>query len=578
MLLWLLWGSAFLQRDLAQAQQERDRGRIERLLQRAPASRVAFAAVPESSRAVCGADGVPVHGDVVWLVPQASALERDDVVDDRLDRATHAEFAGGDAAAAERAFDAVLAVALVTTVRLRVLAAAAWQARRAQANGREATLRRELDEHLAQQAPADLARRAVADVVASALRLAAADTPPAWADRLVPLLPPEVFATLPDASPWAAAHARIVARRALLTTLAAALRDVPAGALAGLRAVDAARLVWWQPRDDGGRDAALLTPAAFAAAVEAAGVHGELPELSWPAHELVAASTNEAFGGVPGLHDAAFHRPVPVQWRTPALTGALVAALAVALGFAVAAQLRAARAEMQAVRTQSQFLTTVTHELKTPLAAIRLLGEMLVDGRARGREDDYYRMLAGEAGRLSLLIENVLDLGRLERGERAYDLRLVAVADVVGETLAMFAPLVASAGGEVRWHDEAAGAVVRVDRGAMVQALVAVLDNARKYAAACGPVDVTARRVDGQLELSVRDRGPGVPAGERDRIFDRFVRGAAQAHGSTPGVGIGLYLARTIVQRLGGTLTCGDPLDGGPGACFTLRLPLEPAP
>jgi signal transduction histidine kinase len=239
------------------------------------------------------------------------------------------------------------------------------------------------------------------------------------------------------------------------------------------------------------------------------------------------------------------------------------------------ARSRALRAEVAAVRAQAEFLTTVTHELKTPLAAIRLLADLLVDGRANGREPEYYRMLAGEAARLSLLIENVLDLGRFERGERVYELRTHDIGDVVGETLAMFTPVLERDGGAVQWQDQCGAAPVAVDRGALAQALVAVLDNARKYGGVPPRVHVTTRRDGACVLVDVRDHGPGVPAAERERIFARFVRGTAHAHGSTPGVGIGLYLAHAIVHALHGNLTCGEPLDGGAGARFTFSLPAE---
>lgn len=575
MLVHLLWDQAVLQRDLAQAELERARARSERVLQRAPASAAAFAAVPAALRVVVRADGEPETADVAWLEPLASPLDVDLVVDDRLARATQAEFADHDLAAAERGHAELLAVPLVAPVRLRVLVAAAWQARRAGAVERVAALRRELDVELTKLAPADLARRALAESVAGALRLAASAPLPPWAATLAPFLPPELFAGLPDASPWAGAHAELVQRRQLLVRTRAALRAVAANAPVGVAAVDEQQLVWWQPREGGGRDAALLTPRQWALAVDDACRRGELPDASLPCVSLVATSTRESFAGVPGFHDAAFRRQFVVDWGPACLTGTLVLVLAVALAASVAAQLRLARAEMRAVRTQSEFLTTVTHELKTPLASIRLLGEMLADGRARGREADYYQMLAGEAGRLSMLIENVLDLGRLERGERAQDLRAVDVGEVVGETLAMFAPLAERDRGRVVSYDLCGSVAVRVDRGALVQALVAVLDNARKYGGAGMRIDVVTRRTDERVAIDVRDRGPGVPAAERDRIFERFVRGHAHAHGSTPGVGIGLYLARSLARSFGGELVCADPLDGGPGACFTFFLPVE---
>ncbi|HET7845594.1 MAG TPA: HAMP domain-containing sensor histidine kinase, partial [Xanthomonadales bacterium] len=386
-----------------------------------------------------------------------------------------------------------------------------------------------------------------------------------------------------SAAPWAEAHRRIDARRQLLGVVQAAWDEEPLSGTglpapgrspSGLAEADDGRLLWWLPRTDGAHDVALLTAPEFVAAARAAGRGGALAE--WPFFvEPDFARSEIPFAGVLGLRGVV---PATVaspgqQWLMPAATVLVL----LAFGFAVSQRLRAARGEVLAVRTQAEFLTTVTHELKTPLAAIRLLAEMLAEGRAIGKENDYYRMLAGEAGRLSLLIENVLDLGRLERGQRAYDLRGVDVADVLGEVVAMFTPLAARDGMRLEWRDELGSTHARRDRGAFVQALVAVLDNARKYGATGGVLELVSRRDGAGFAVDVRDRGPGVPADERERVFERFVRGSAHAHGSTPGIGIGLYLARSIARRLGGDLVCAAPLDGGPGACFTFTLPLAAA-
>jgi two-component system phosphate regulon sensor histidine kinase PhoR len=234
---------------------------------------------------------------------------------------------------------------------------------------------------------------------------------------------------------------------------------------------------------------------------------------------------------------------------------------------------RALRQQAAAVRTRAEFLTMVTHELKTPLAAIRLLGEMLLEGRVpAGREREYYGLLAGEAARLSMLIENVLDLGRMERGERAYDLRPTDVAEVVREAVALFAPVAQQGGVALALAEGAPRAVAAADRGALLQALLNVLDNARKYAAGGGRIAVATSEAAGAFAIAVRDFGPGVPDDERETIFDRFRRGARHAHGAVPGVGLGLHLARQIARRHGGELCCARPTDG-PGALFTFTLP-----
>jgi signal transduction histidine kinase len=122
-------------------------------------------------------------------------------------------------------------------------------------------------------------------------------------------------------------------------------------------------------------------------------------------------------------------------------------------------------------------------------------------------------------------------------------------------------------------HAGATSAPAVADASALQQALFAVCENARKYAAAGGRLDVTTARGDGAFTIAVRDFGPGVPEREREAIFARFQRGSRERSGSIPGVGLGLYLARRIVQKHGGTLVCAAPREG-PGAAFVFSLPL----
>lgn len=621
MLVFLSWRTASSEQQLRAVERERADAVAERLLQRAPGSAVAFAAVPAEQRAVRSADGTFELGDVAWLDVAESPLDRDFVVEDRLARAAVAEASTAGVSGAVAEFTVLLGVALPPAQRLDVLLAASWlTSRHPEVAPELPTTDDEIEQLLGALQPADLARPARARALASALRLAAVrgagTSLPASADRLVPWLPTEVFAALPERGRWQARHAQLVQRRGNLLALRAAWQRAEAvlvGATANaepasssapraftnafttpcVAAADANRLLWSQPRAEGGHDLALLTPVQFVAAIERAGREAALPELPPPFVFDVAADTASAPLGVPGLLgvvDRSDRADEPV-WLRPLLLVGLALGLGVAIAAAVRLQLRAAQREVALARTQSEFLTTVTHELKTPLAGIRLLGEMLAEGRAHGREQDYYRMLAGEAERLSQLIQNVLDLGRIERGERAYDLRSHDVGELVASTLAWFTPLARQDGLVV---DELASPLpcrATVDRDAFVQALVAVLDNARKYGAGGGRIEIAVLRRDSAVLVAVRDHGPGVPEAERERVFERFVRGIVHQHGSTPGVGIGLYLARTIVRRLGGELSVastdetndlfgaaastGADAGSGPGACFVFRLPTE---
>jgi signal transduction histidine kinase len=297
-------------------------------------------------------------------------------------------------------------------------------------------------------------------------------------------------------------------------------------------------------------------------------------EALWPGRELaLGARASEA--AEPVVAAALWMEPDAsgaLRWSGTAAFGALALVLGTTLALVLVLALRA-------VREQAAFLATVTHELKTPLAGIRMFAEILEQGRVDGANQraEYHRLLAGEAARLSSLIENVLDLGRLERGERAYDQRPLEPHAVVREALELASPLLARDGLELEAVVAKALAPAIADRGAFVQALHNVLDNARKYARAGARVAVTAGPERDAYVVRVRDFGPGVAARERDRVFARFVRGEAQRDGSVPGLGIGLHLARTLLRAQGGELRYEEPADAGGGACFVLSLPLAEA-
>lgn len=258
----------------------------------------------------------------------------------------------------------------------------------------------------------------------------------------------------------------------------------------------------------------------------------------------------------------------------------LVAASALVLVFAGSALLmwRAFRREAEALRARSEFLTGVTHELKTPVASMRLVAEVLRDDDVPpARQREYVTLLAGEAPRLAGLVDNVLDLGQMERGERAYDRQPGDLVVVVRDVVAAFTPLAQRAGLVVSLTEGADHAPALVDGNALTQALLNVLENARKYASRGGRLELTTTRAAAMFRVTVRDFGPGVPSAERETIFVRFQRGTAHRHGSIPGVGLGLHLARTIVMQHGGSLHCEAPPEG-PGACFVFTLPLLESP
>lgn len=549
--------------------------------------------VPAPGRFRMAELAIEVPEPIGWLRPEP-APPADPVVAERLRQVAHAEFVAADGAAATAELDALLAPGvLAAEERLAVVAAAAWQAHRTGATGRRDGLRAELTSTLAEARPARCGREPFAQCAASAALLhAAADGGlPEWAGALLPALPPRlagpVLARLGEHGCEVAALRDALERNARRRALLAEVSDLLAmDSRSGVRAVGD-RLLLWYPEPDtvriGWGEGGLGDAAAIGRALADHAV-SDLPPVPDLAAVTATAATPPpgAVEVVPGLlYTVPRAAAQPGLLARPAAVAA--AALALTLVFLGSALLgwRALRREADALAARTEFLTVVTHELKTPLSALRLLSEMLVEGRVPpGQEAEYYALLAGESARLGMLIENVLDLGRMERGERAYDLRSCDLAQVVREAVAVLAPLARrdGLGLELREGDGAAPAAARADRGALLQALLNVLDNGRKYAAAGGRLEVHTGRRDSVLSVTVRDFGPGVPAAEREAVFERFRRGAAHRHGSVPGVGLGLHLARSIVRRHGGELVCGAPADGGPGAVFTLTLPLQPGP
>ena len=565
------WRAATLEQTAMQTEVARSMAIAEDILLAAPACRAAFDLASKGHSAQLRDGAIAIPDDVHWLHAAPSPLDEDAVVADRLARAAKAEFADHAPTAARGEYDALLAGPLLPCQRIVALAAAAWQSEREGDAERLASLAAQLDALIPELQRADLARPALSRSVAAALRLPR-DREPEWAQRLAPFLPEADAAGLTGS--FVAAHEATIARRRALLRIEAALNDARKTANAPSIARTKEGALWTLPLTTGTSLAAIVEPAAFVDAVARAGEAGALPRWPWLVQAELHDGDSPPFAGIPVVRGLAPTARDPFS-ESAQLWPFATAALALLFAAAWRAQRRAAMRERDAMTAQAEFLTNVTHELKTPLASIRLLGEMLAEGRAKGRESEYHAMLKAESARLSTLVESVLDLGRTERGERALSVRDFDLAEAARESAALLDPLLASEGRTIAFSapQTTSAMMARGDRDAATQALVAVLDNARKYGR--GQVDVAVTADAESMRVEVRDRGDGVDASERERIFERFVRGARHRHGSTPGAGIGLYLARAVLRQLGGDLAAVSP-DDGIGARFVLTLPKSP--
>jgi two-component system, OmpR family, phosphate regulon sensor histidine kinase PhoR len=264
--------------------------------------------------------------------------------------------------------------------------------------------------------------------------------------------------------------------------------------------------------------------------------------------------------------------------RHLALTGGLVAVLVLGLF----ATIRGAARERELARLKSDFVSTVSHELKTPLTAIHMFAEMLqqgVAGEDRERERRYQEIIVKESERLGLLIANLLDYAQIERGTRRYLRQRELAGDVAGEAVATFGRLREGEGQAVALEvaPEAEGAHLLVDREVTVQALLNLLSNAVKYGGDHHAVEVAVgRHRDGRVALAVRDRGPGIPKTEQERVFREFYRSPTAYSAGVEGTGLGLALVKRHVEAQGGAVELDS--EPGSGATFTLLFPEAPDP
>ena len=246
---------------------------------------------------------------------------------------------------------------------------------------------------------------------------------------------------------------------------------------------------------------------------------------------------------------------------------ALGALSLVAAVLGLAALYRMVAVGLRYAEQRSNFVAAVTHELKTPLTAIRMYGEMLRDGMvaSEAKRDEYHHHITAESERLSRLVNNVLELARLERGSRGKRFEAGELGPVVREVAELVRPHVEGAGFVLLLDLDADLPSVRFDRDALKQVLFNLVDNAVKYADGARPKEIQLRcRRDGDdLRLTVRDRGPGVPARSLRRIFEPFYRAESELTRRSKGTGLGLALVRGLVEEMGARVSGRNLPEGG---------------
>lgn len=239
--------------------------------------------------------------------------------------------------------------------------------------------------------------------------------------------------------------------------------------------------------------------------------------------------------------------------------------------------MRSVNYEMQIASRKTDFVSNVSHELKTPLTSIRMFSELLENSESFDAEQTrkYSSVISKESARLTRLINRLLDFSRLDRGEMKLNFENVDLGDLIRETVDNYRHQIEAEGLEVEVDILTdVPVIVDADRDAFSQVLLNLLTNAEKYAASGREVNVRLERPhEGRVVLLVQDRGPGISKLHQRRIFEKFYRADESISSGIEGSGIGLALCHQIVEKHEGQIRY-SRRDGG-GSCFAIELPVS---
>jgi signal transduction histidine kinase len=245
--------------------------------------------------------------------------------------------------------------------------------------------------------------------------------------------------------------------------------------------------------------------------------------------------------------------------------------------FGIILTLRATAREMKLAQAKSTFVSNVSHELKTPLALIRLFAETLELGRVKSSEkaQEYYRIINNESRRLTQLINNILDFSKIEAGRKEYEFIESDVAEVVEEVIRSYEYQIINSGFALNAYIEHDLPPVSIDRDAISQAVLNLINNAVKYSDESKEITVQVRSQDRSISIEVADKGIGIPRSEQDKIFEKFYRVSTGLVHDTKGSGLGLALVKHIVEAHDGKIIVEST--PGKGSRFSLLIPANVA-
>jgi signal transduction histidine kinase len=231
--------------------------------------------------------------------------------------------------------------------------------------------------------------------------------------------------------------------------------------------------------------------------------------------------------------------------------------------------------ELRLNRLKSEFISNVSHELKSPLTSIRMMTEMLHHNRVgtEERKSAYYSAMLEESEHLSHLIDNILDFSRMDDDRKKYDFTDLDLDELLLKLLESTREGLPEPGFDIRYNRPDRIPVIKADKNAILQVFYNLIDNAIKFSGTSKHIDISLYSGDDELVLSVKDYGIGISAKEQEKIFDRFYRGDEPQRMGIKGSGIGLTIVKQIVEAHGGTIAVESEI--GKGSRVTVRIPLD---
>jgi len=253
----------------------------------------------------------------------------------------------------------------------------------------------------------------------------------------------------------------------------------------------------------------------------------------------------------------------------------LVVVVIVSLLFGGILAIRSTAKELKLARLKSEFVSTVSHEFRTPLTSIRYLADLLQRGRVKkeDRKQQYYETITQESERLSRLIENTLDFSKIEAGVKEYEFAEMDAAEMCRDVVSLFQDQVAPQEFTIESEISEELPQIFADREALSRALFNLLDNAVKYSGNSRRISLRAWPDESNIFIEVEDEGVGIASEEQQRVFEKFYRSGDFHESNVKGSGIGLTIVEHVVKAHGGKVFLES--ERGEGTKVTLQLPKQ---